>query len=174
MIDPDDLAAAGDDARKRKREEPESDTPRTDANLRGWLIPAPFMEFTRQLEREWNTVRYALAAEMNRREAAERLLRAAQERELAAARAPSPEAASIWRDPKDKPPHLPGEHHSQSVLLLMKRHGWIDEERIKIGHVSVGHWRPSGGNGNFDDDVEGWMPLPSVPSAALHEQGEKK
>jgi uncharacterized protein YeaO (DUF488 family) len=32
----------------------EQATPRTDANLRGWQdeLPAPFVEFTRQLERE--------------------------------------------------------------------------------------------------------------------------
>ncbi len=70
-----------------------------------------------------------------------------------------------WLDPTDKPPHLPGEHHSQNVLLLMKKRGGMwEEERIRIGHVSCGHWRPSGGNGNFDDDVEGWMPLPPTPS----------
>lgn len=80
-------------------------------------------------------------------------------------RAPHTEAA--WRSPKDKPPHLPGEHHSQDVLLLMKKRGLIDDQRIKIGHVSVGHWRPSGGNGNFDDDVEGWMPLPSLPGPQM-------
>ena len=69
-----------------------------------------------------------------------------------------------WRDPKDKPPHLPGEHHSEDVLLCMKRaRGWVDEQRFKIGHVSIGHWRPTGGNGNFDDDVQGWMPLPAAP-----------
>lgn len=68
-----------------------------------------------------------------------------------------------WRDPKDKPPHLPGEAHSENVLICMKTRGWIDENPIKIGHVSCGHWRPVGSNGNFDNDVAGWMPLPPLP-----------
>ena len=79
-----------------------------------------------------------------------------------------PEARQpIWRDAKDKPPHMPGEHHSEAVLILMKEHGYIDRDwgRIKIGHVSCGHWRPAGGNGNFDDDVEGWMPMPQEPQS---------
>lgn len=68
-----------------------------------------------------------------------------------------------WRDPKDKPAHLPGEHHSEDVLLLMK--DWTEPvgKAYRIGHVSLGHWRPNGGNGNFDDDVLAWMPLPSAP-----------
>ncbi len=69
-----------------------------------------------------------------------------------------------WRKAEDKPEHLPGEYHSRPVLLLMKANRWADNDwgRIKIGHVSIGHWRPAGGNGNFDDDVEGWMELPSA------------
>lgn len=68
-----------------------------------------------------------------------------------------------WRDPKDKPPHLLGEHHSEDVLLAMKpRMMFGDKDHgIRIGHVSCGHWRPNGANGDFDDDVLGWMPLPS-------------
>ena len=72
-----------------------------------------------------------------------------------------------WRDPKDKPPHLPGEHHSQDVLLLMKSQSRVDDGHgLRIGHVSLDHWRPHGGNGNFDDDVIGWMPLPDTSSFA--------
>ena len=79
---------------------------------------------------------------------------------------PAPEATPHeWRDPKDKPPNLPGEHHSQDVLLKMNPRRMLgdDDHGIRIGHVSCGHWRPSGGNGNFDADVLGWMPLPSYP-----------
>ena len=78
----------------------------------------------------------------------------------------SGEALQRWRDPKDKPPHLPGEHHSEDVLIAMKPRALFGEEDhgIRIGHVSLGHWRPAGGNGNFDDDVLGWMPLPPSPT----------
>lgn len=76
-----------------------------------------------------------------------------------------PEGRHGWRDPKDKPPHLPGQHHSEDVLLCMKRRGYVDgdDHGIRLGHVSLGHWRPRGGNGNFDDDVLAWMPLPALP-----------
>lgn len=70
------------------------------------------------------------------------------------------ELFGTWRDPKDKPPHLPGEHHSADVLICMRTDP-IRGEAIRIGHVSLGHWRPRGGNGNFDADVLGWMPLPA-------------
>ena len=85
---------------------------------------------------------------------------------IAPARTAAPEATPHeWRDPKDKPPNLPGEHHSQDVLLKMNPRRMLgdDDHGIRIGHVSCGHWRPSGGNGNFDADVLGWMPLPSYP-----------
>lgn len=85
---------------------------------------------------------------------------------LAGLSAPQPEVeCKTWRDPKDKPPHLPGKHHSQDVLLLMnpRRTLGFDDHGIRIGHVWCGHWRPSGGNGNFDADVLGWMPLPDKP-----------
>jgi len=67
-----------------------------------------------------------------------------------------------WLSPKDKPAHLPGEHHSEDVLIVMID-SWSHQPAIRIGHVSLGHWRPSGGNGNFDDDVIAWMPLPALP-----------
>lgn len=79
--------------------------------------------------------------------------------------------APAWRDPKDKPPHLPGEHHSEDVLLQMKPDG-IDGTAIRVGHVSCGHWRPGGGNGNFDDDVLGWMPLPAPMNHQFAAQSE--
>ena len=66
-------------------------------------------------------------------------------------------AARSWRT--DKPTHLLGEHHSEDVLILFK--SAVDKKPVvRIGHVSLGHWRPEGGNGNFDDNVLGWMPLP--------------
>jgi len=33
----------------------------------------------------------------------------------------------------------------------------------RIGERRVGHWRPEGGNGNFDDRVSHWMPIPPLP-----------
>lgn len=81
---------------------------------------------------------------------------------LAKAARPEAEAKMVWRDPEDKPPHLPDEHHSQDVLLCMKRRGGLfGGEQIVIGHVSLGNWRPRGGTGNFDNDILGWMPLPT-------------
>ena len=75
-----------------------------------------------------------------------------------------------WRSPLDKPENLPGEYHSEDVLICMKPRAWVDEQPIKIGHVSCGHWRPAGGNGNFDDDILGWMPLPKP--CATHGDGK--
>ena len=64
-----------------------------------------------------------------------------------------------WIPSTRKPPHLPGEHHSADVLIRMKAYQ-PDDHGICIGHVSLGHWRPNGGNGNFDNEVIEWMPLP--------------
>ena len=33
----------------------------------------------------------------------------------------------------------------------------------RFGEIVNGHWRPEGGNGNFDDRVTSWRPLPSAP-----------
>src|ERR1700733_14341708 len=33
----------------------------------------------------------------------------------------------------------------------------------RFGEISCGHWRPEGGNGNFDDRITHWMPLPCAP-----------
>ena len=77
-----------------------------------------------------------------------------------------------WRSPKDKPANLPGEHHSENVLIVMR--DWVDRGPVvKIGHVSLGHWRPAGGNGNFDNDVLGWMPLPDASSFATSRRSEE-
>ena len=81
----------------------------------------------------------------------------------------SSEAVEQWRDPKDKPQNLPGEHHSEDVLIVM-RDAWDKKLSCRIGHVSLGHWRPSGGNGNFDDAVFGWMPMPSTASLDVSEE----
>lgn len=34
---------------------------------------------------------------------------------------------------------------------------------IEFGRHINGHFRPTGGNGNFDDCVRYWMPLPAAP-----------
>ena len=34
---------------------------------------------------------------------------------------------------------------------------------VEMAEISTGHWRPKGGNGNFDEYVTHWMPLPEPP-----------
>lgn len=34
----------------------------------------------------------------------------------------------------------------------------------QMAELINGHWRPCGGNGNFDDYVTHWMPLPEPPA----------
>jgi hypothetical protein len=63
---------------------------------------------------------------------------------------------SKWRCAKtDRPPE------NQPVLIWYRAShpGW----RVYVGEVSCGHWRPEGGNGNFDGDITHWMPFPEAP-----------
>lgn len=39
----------------------------------------------------------------------------------------------------------------------------IDGYEIRFGEISCGHFRPEGGNGNFDDRITHWRPLPDPP-----------
>jgi len=49
--------------------------------------------------------------------------------------------------------------------LVMIWFEWgMHEKRVAFGRRVNGHWRPEGGNGNFDDSVNWWMPLPAAPA----------
>jgi hypothetical protein len=53
----------------------------------------------------------------------------------------------------------------QTVLIWYRQapNGW----RVYLGHYShlLKQWRPEGGNGNFNDDISHWMPLPEEPKS---------
>jgi len=57
---------------------------------------------------------------------------------------------------------LPPEN--KRVLVWYKTHvpGGV-EYVARFGEISCGHWRPEGGNGNFDSHVSHWMPVPEGP-----------
>ena len=38
-----------------------------------------------------------------------------------------------------------------------------DLQQLQFAEISNGHWRPISGNGNFDEYVTHWMPLPEAP-----------
>lgn len=40
--------------------------------------------------------------------------------------------------------------------------------RLQIAEISAKHWRPEGGNGNFDSYVTHWMPLPAAPQPGVN------
>lgn len=76
----------------------------------------------------------------------------------------------VWRDIKDKPENIPGQYHSRTVILCMTDDRWAIERSFDehaspfcLGHVSNGHWRPNGGNGNFDSRYKAWCELPELP-----------
>jgi len=58
---------------------------------------------------------------------------------------------------------LPPEH--ERVLIW-----WHDNDPsgpkyyARFGEINCGHWRPDGGNGNFDDRVSHWQPVPEAPN----------
>ena len=49
-------------------------------------------------------------------------------------------------------------------LVLIWYRCAVSEWRVSMGEHVSGHWRPEGGNGNFDDYVTHWMPLPEPPT----------
>ena len=63
-----------------------------------------------------------------------------------------------WTPASEPPP----ENVKVLVWYRASYPGW----RVAIGEVSCGHWRPEGGNGNFDDAITYWMPLPQAPGSA--------
>lgn len=71
-------------------------------------------------------------------------------------KAPQKEAAQ-WIPVSERLPE-----QSTRVLIWYRRS--FNEWRPEFGEISLGHWRPDGGNGNFDNDVLHWMPLPEPPA----------
>lgn len=53
---------------------------------------------------------------------------------------------------------------AENVYVLVWYHASYPGWRVSIGEISCGHWRPEGGNGNFDADITHWMPLPEPPA----------
>lgn len=51
-----------------------------------------------------------------------------------------------------------------NFVLIWYRCSFADW-RVHIGERVCGYWRPEGSNGNFDDSVSHWMPLPEPPPA---------
>ena len=60
-----------------------------------------------------------------------------------------------WISVKDRLPEI-----HEDVLI------WFRGTVCFGDRTSDGHWRPEGGNGNFDDDITHWMPLPDPPKPA--------
>lgn len=77
---------------------------------------------------------------------------------------------SEWHPITEKPENIPGELHSRDVILCLnderfqiERSFYKHASPFVIGHVSNGHWRPNGGNGNFDSRYKAWCELPEPP-----------
>jgi len=65
-----------------------------------------------------------------------------------------------WISVKDRLPEESSSGKRNIVLIwFCDPDGW----HVNLGEISTGHWRPIGGNGNFDDRVTHWMPLPTKP-----------
>jgi uncharacterized protein DUF551 len=81
-----------------------------------------------------------------------------------ASRTKALEEAAAWIPVSER---LPNEN--ERVLIQFKE--FIPKRGefyvVRFGEISLGHWRPEGGNGNFDSYVRAWMPLPRVPDLAL-------
>jgi hypothetical protein len=45
---------------------------------------------------------------------------------------------------------------------------------VRFGEISCGHWRPDGGNGNFDDRVTHWQELPAPPGSVAPPEAEQR
>lgn len=69
-----------------------------------------------------------------------------------------------WHLPTVHPPASTDPNYtSSSVLVLAVMNTGLGGEAVyRIAHVSNGHWRPEGGNGNFDKRMVGWTELPKM------------
>lgn len=66
-----------------------------------------------------------------------------------------------WISVNDQLPKESTPENRNIVLIWFNAFGrW----GVNLGEISVGHWRPISGNGNFDDQVTHWMPLPTPPT----------
>lgn len=83
-----------------------------------------------------------------------------------------------WISVKDRlPPEAPDyctDPYASYVLIWYfgTLPDFTEEWHVRIGEHVCGHWRPVGSNGNFDDRVSHWMPLPSGPFSALAPWGK--
>lgn len=66
-----------------------------------------------------------------------------------------------WVSVKDSLPNESTRDHRNIVMIWFCG---VDGWAVNLGEVSVGHWRPISGNGNFDERVTHWMSLPAPPN----------
>jgi hypothetical protein len=50
---------------------------------------------------------------------------------------------------------------------------FLCRNRWVFAEISCGHWRPEGGNGNFDEHVTHWVPMLEVPEGACWSSGTR-
>ena len=70
----------------------------------------------------------------------------------------SSEAPPQWITVTEK---LPITNHRVLIWFRLERNP--EKWGPLFGEISCGHWRPEGGNGNFDEYVSHWMEAPSKP-----------
>ena len=61
---------------------------------------------------------------------------------------------------------LPEESDALDRKFVLAYFDWgkrDDSPSIQFAEISCGHWRPYGGNGDFDKYVTHWMPMPKLP-----------